>query len=80
MKSFPTAPGRGDRRSVHLPHWLFAAIVSQTFPVISGVFGGGGIFAFYAFMMVLQLVWVLTIMPETKGIPLEEIQKKMGIE
>ena len=31
-------------------------------------------------MMVLQLVWVLVMMPETKGVPLEEIQKKLGIE
>jgi len=31
-------------------------------------------------MMVLQLFWVLWIMPETKGVPLEQIQKKMGIK
>lgn len=61
-------------------HWVFAAIISQTFPIIAGAFGGGGIFAVYAFMMVIQLVWVITIMPETKGIPLEEIQKKLGIK
>ena len=61
-------------------HWVFAAIISQTFPVIAGAFGGGAIFAIYAGLMVLQLVWVLTIMPETKGIPLEEIQKRLGIK
>jgi hypothetical protein len=31
-------------------------------------------------MMVLQLGWVLMYMPETKGVPLEDIQKKFGIE
>jgi hypothetical protein len=41
---------------------------------------GGHTFAFYASMMVLQLLWVLLIMPETKGVPLEQIQKKLGIE
>jgi MFS transporter, SP family, xylose:H+ symportor len=41
---------------------------------------GGHIFAFYAVMMVLQLLWVLMIMPETKGISLEKIQKKLGIQ
>jgi SP family xylose:H+ symportor-like MFS transporter len=41
---------------------------------------GGYTFAFYAAMMVLQLVWVLSVMPETKGIPLEDIQKELGIE
>ncbi len=60
-------------------HWIFAAIISQTFPLIAEV-SGGHVFAFYAVMMVLQLAWVLFIMPETKGVPLEEIQKKMGIE
>ena len=33
----------------------------------------------YAVMMVLQLVWVLRVMPETKGVPLEDIQKRLGI-
>lgn len=61
-------------------HWVFAAIYSQTFPMIAGAFGGGAIFAIYAGVMVLQLLWVLTVMPETKGIPLEEIQKKLGIK
>jgi hypothetical protein len=35
------------------------------------------IFAFFAFMMVLQLVWVLTRVPETKGVSLEELEKKL---
>lgn len=61
-------------------HWIFAAIISQTFPMIAGKFGGGGIFAVYAFMMVVQLIWVIFIMPETKGIALEDMQKKLGIE
>ena len=41
---------------------------------------GGHTFAFYAVCMVGQLLWVLFIMPETKGVSLEDIQKKMGIE
>jgi sugar porter (SP) family MFS transporter len=60
-------------------HWIFAAAISQTFPLIAEV-SGGHVFAFYCAMMVLQLAWVIWIMPETKGVPLEEIQKKMGIE
>jgi hypothetical protein len=31
-------------------------------------------------MMVLQLVWVKVSVPETKGISLEEMQKRLGIE
>jgi hypothetical protein len=30
-------------------------------------------------MMCLQLIWVKLMVPETKGVPLEEIQKKLGI-
>ena len=60
-------------------HWFMAAAISWTFPKIAD-WSGGHTFAFYAAMMVLQLLWVLSIMPETKGVPLEEIQKKLGIE
>ncbi len=60
-------------------HWFMCAIISWTFPMIANV-SGGHAFAFYAAMMVLQLVWVLWIMPETKGVPLEQIQRRLGIE
>jgi SP family xylose:H+ symportor-like MFS transporter len=60
-------------------HWIGAAIISWTFPLIAEL-SGGYAFAFYAVCMVGQLIWVLLIMRETKGISLEEIQKRMGIE
>jgi hypothetical protein len=41
---------------------------------------GAHAFAFYAAMMVLQLIWVLIWMPETKGVPLEEIQRQIHRE
>jgi hypothetical protein len=41
---------------------------------------GGHTFAFYAVCMVGQLLWVIYVMPETKGISLEQIQKKLGIK
>jgi MFS family permease len=62
-----------------LTHWVFNAGMSWTFPMIAAV-GGGHVFAFCAAMMVLQLLWVLAVMPETKGVPLEQIQKELGIE
>lgn len=58
-------------------HWVFAALISWTFPVIADI-SGGHTFAFYSSMMVLQLIWVLKVMPETKGVPLEEIQKRLS--
>jgi hypothetical protein len=60
-------------------HWFMAASISWTFPVIAD-WSGAYTFAFFAAMMVLQLVWVLAVMPETKGVPLEQIQKRLGIE
>ncbi|MGE3182300.1 MAG: sugar porter family MFS transporter [Phycisphaerae bacterium] len=59
-------------------HWVFAAAISWTFPIIAEA-SGAHVFAFYAAMMVLQLLWVLKFMPETKGVPLEKIQEKLGI-
>jgi SP family xylose:H+ symportor-like MFS transporter len=60
-------------------HWFMAAAISWTFPMFAEA-SGGHTFAFYAVMMVLQLIWVLRVMPETKGVPLEDIQKRLGIE
>jgi MFS family permease len=59
-------------------HWVMAAIISWTFPMFAEV-SGGHTFAFYAICMIGQLFWVIYIMIETKGISLEQIQKKMGI-
>jgi hypothetical protein len=59
-------------------HWVMAAAISWTLPIIAET-SGGHAFAFYAVMMVGQLIWVMLVMPETKGIPLEQIQKRLGI-
>ena len=65
-------------------HWVFAAIITLITPVFlddkDGILKDAPwiIFAFLAFMMVLQLIWVLTKMPETKGVSLEELEKKLS--
>jgi len=61
-------------------HWVFAALLTTFFPKMVTVFPPGYIFSFFAGMMVLQLIWVKTLVPETKGVPLEQIQKQLGIE
>ena len=43
-------------------------------------FAPGCVFLFFCGMMILQLIWVKTTVPETKGVPLEEIQKQLGVE
>jgi SP family xylose:H+ symportor-like MFS transporter len=60
-------------------HWFMAALISWTFPMIAQV-SGGHTFAFYTVCMVGQLFWVIYVMPETKGISLEQIQKRFGID
>lgn len=60
-------------------HWVMCAAISWTFPIIAAK-SGGSTFAFYALCMVGQLFWVLLVMPETKGISLERIQKHLGIK
>jgi len=57
-------------------HWILAAIIANVFPLMANQFGPMVIFGFFAAMMVLQLIWVFTKMPETKGRSLEEIQKE----
>jgi len=59
-------------------HWIFAALLTQFFPMMVEEFSPAIVFGFFTFMMVLQLVWVLLMVPETKGVPLEELQKKLA--
>jgi MFS transporter, SP family, arabinose:H+ symporter len=61
-------------------HWIFAALLTTFFPRMVVSFPPGYVFSFFAGMMVLQLLWVKTMVPETKGVPLEQIQKQLGIE
>lgn len=60
-------------------HWIFAALIAGNFVYIESLFGGGPIFAFFALMMFLQLLFVWKLMPETKNITLEEMEVKLGI-
>jgi sugar porter (SP) family MFS transporter len=60
-------------------HWIFAAALTTFFPRMVSAFPPGYVFSFFAGMMVLQLLWVKTMVPETKGVPLEQIQKQLGI-
>ncbi|HMQ49461.1 MAG TPA: sugar porter family MFS transporter [Saprospiraceae bacterium] len=58
-------------------HWVFAALIAGIFPFLAGKIGQEYIFGFFAFMMVLQLLFVWRMMPETKGISLEELEKRL---
>ena len=60
-------------------HWIFAAGLTTVFPWVIGTFPPATVFGFFCFMMVLQLIWVAAMVPETKGVPLEEMNRKLGI-
>jgi len=61
-------------------HWAFAALLTTFFPKMVSALPPGYIFSFFTGMMILQLLWVKMMVPETKGVPLEQIQKQLGIE
>ena len=59
-------------------HWFMNALISGTFPLMAAS-SGAYPFVFFALMMVVQFFVVLFVYPETKGVTLEAMQKKMGI-
>jgi MFS transporter, SP family, arabinose:H+ symporter len=61
-------------------HWVFAALLTSFFPKMVTALPPGWVFLFFCGMMVLQLLWVKTMVPETKGVPLEEMQKQLAIQ
>ena len=58
--------------------WVLCAGVSWSFPVVAAA-SGAYAFGFFALMMVVQFFLVLKYLPETKGISLEELQKRLGV-
>lgn len=58
--------------------WVAAALITLVFPIAVDHFAPWQIFAFFCAMMVVQLVWIVTSVPETKGVPLEEMQRRLN--
>ena len=59
-------------------HWVLAAIIPSLVPFLFTKIGPGPVFAFFAFMMFLQLLFVHFMMPETKGVSLEQLSRKLS--
>jgi sugar porter (SP) family MFS transporter len=59
-------------------HWVLAAIVPSLMPIMITKIGAASVFFIFAFMMVLQLLFVWRMMPETKGISLEDLEKHLA--
>ena len=58
-------------------HWFLAALIPALIPMLFSSIGAGVVFLFFAIMMVLQLLFVVFMMPETKGLTLEELTEKI---
>ncbi|WP_242092630.1 sugar porter family MFS transporter [Aestuariivivens sediminicola] len=59
-------------------HWILAAIIPSTIPVLFATIGAGVVFLVFAIMMVFQLLFVIFLMPETKGVSLEHLSSKLA--
>ena len=55
-------------------HWILAAIIPSMIPFLFSTIGAGTVFLIFAVMMFFQLLFVIFMMPETKGKTLEELQ------
>ena len=77
---FPNAYRAKGQSLGSFTHWIFAALLTTFFPAMVTAFPPGYVFLFFCFMMILQLIWVKMMVPETKGRSLEEIQTDLGME
>ena len=61
-------------------HWIFAALITLFTLFFMDILGDnpGPLFAFFAVMMVLQLLFAIFMMPETKGKTLEDLAKELS--
>jgi sugar porter (SP) family MFS transporter len=75
---FPNAVRAKGQSLGSFSHWFMNALISFTFPQMAAS-SGAYPFMFFSAMMVLQFFVVLFVYPETKGVTLEQMQKKMGI-
>jgi len=58
-------------------HWILAAVIPSLVPMMFSLIGASTVFLFFAVMMIFQLLFVIFMMPETKGVSLEILSKKL---
>jgi MFS transporter, SP family, arabinose:H+ symporter len=75
---FPTSVRAKGQSLGSFTHWLMTAVLSWVFPLLSAR-SAAFPFAFFSVMMAVQFIVVLFVFPETKGIPLEQMEKELGI-
>jgi MFS transporter, SP family, arabinose:H+ symporter len=74
---FPNAVRAKGQSLGSFTHWIMNAMISMLFPAVAAL-SRPAPFAFFSFMMVVQFIVVLMVYPETKGISLEDMQKRLA--
>jgi MFS transporter, SP family, arabinose:H+ symporter len=76
---FPTRHRAQGQTLGTFTHWVFAALLTTVFPHVVRVFSPAAVFLFFCGMMMLQSLWVKTMVVETKGVPLEQMRHRLGL-
>lgn len=58
-------------------HWVLAAIIPSLIPTLFSTIGAGTVFLAFTIFMVFQLLFVMFMMPETKGVSLETLSETL---
>ena len=58
-------------------HWIFAAVLTLVFPIVMAAYDASVMFGFFTIMMIIQLLFAIFIMPETKGRTLEDLSQNL---
>jgi MFS transporter, SP family, arabinose:H+ symporter len=74
---FPTNVRAAGMAFGCLTHWIFAALLTNFFPALALKYGPAPIFTFFCVMMIFQLLFAQFVMPETRGVSLEALKKKL---
>ncbi len=75
---FPTSVRAKGQSLGSSTHWVMNALISWAFPIVAA-HSKAAPFLFFSSMMVVQLVVVTAVFPETKGVTLEEMEKKLAL-
>lgn len=76
---FPAAHRATGQALGSATHWVFAALLTTAFPLMVAAMAPAAVFLVFFGMMVLHTLWALFLVPETKGVSLEEIQRRLGL-
>jgi len=75
---FPTAVRAKGQSLGSSTHWIMNALISWAFPIVAE-HSKPAPFAFFSVMMIVQLFVVLAVYPETKGVTLEDMERKLAL-